>query len=80
MPPKIASRRESRGQIFPARKQNRLPRHPEPAEGSLLEYRLSVIPSLSRDLYGNIDKIRIEILRLRRPAGGSAQDDKEERP
>ena len=39
MPPKIASRRESRGQIFPARKQNCLPRHPEPCEGSLWKYR-----------------------------------------
>ena len=35
------------------------PYHPEPCEGSLL----------------NIVNISIEILRLRRPAGGSAQDD-----
>ena len=39
---------------------------------------LSVIPSSSRDLYANIVFIFIEILRLRRPAGGSAQDDRKE--
>ena len=51
MPPKIASRRESRGQIFPARKQNRLPRHPEPCEGSLWKYRqnLNRDPSKARE-------------------------------